>query len=278
MYSLGFIGCGNMGEAMLAGALKAGWTTAEQVILHTNRAERMQELKERYPGIVLAEDNCAVAAKAKLIVLAIKPNIYETVLREVSASFTSASLVLAVAPAYSLAKLGQLVNNDQVVPVRCMPNTPAQLGLGMTGVTFLEKTEAAQREYVMGFLNSFGQAVAVSEELMPAVGSVSGSSPAFVYMMIEALIQGAIRLGIPAKDAQTFATQTVVGAARMVQETGQHPAQLRDAVCSAGGTTIVGVAVLEKTAFSGHVIEAMEQTAERFREMERLASNGAEKY
>lgn len=218
MYKVGLIGCGNMGEAMLSGALKARWADPQSVILHTRRDERMVELSGRYPGIVTVKDNVSVAQGASLIVLAVKPNQYEKILKEISTRISPGAVVLSLAPAFSLAKLRALIGREDVTVVRSMPNTPAMVGRGMTGVSFAEDTPEEHKERTISFLNSFGEAVVVSESLMPAVGSVSGSSPAFIYMMIEALAQGAIRLGIGAEDALKFAAQSVEGAALMVKK------------------------------------------------------------
>ena len=132
---------------------------------------------------------------------------------------------------------------------------------------------AEQQAAVTAFFESFGKVAIVREDTMHAVGSVSGSSPAFVYMVIEAMAEGAIKLGIPAKDAYTFAAQSVYGAAALVLESGEHPAVLRDAVCSAGGTTIASVAALEEDGFKAAVIGAMDASSEKFLAMERAAAD-----
>ena len=132
---------------------------------------------------------------------------------------------------------------------------------------------AEQQTAVTAFFESFGKVAIVREDTMHAVGSVSGSSPAFVYMVIEAMAEGAIKLGIPAKDAYTFAAQSVYGAAALVLESGEHPAVLRDAVCSAGGTTIAGVAALEKDGLKAALIDAMDASSEKFLAMERAAAD-----
>ncbi len=272
MYKIGLIGCGNMGEAMLSGALKARWTDARSVVLHTRRDERMAELSGRYPGIVTVKDNVSVAQGALLIVLAVKPIQYGAILKKISTHISPGAVVLSLAPTFSIAGLRALIGREDVTVVRSMPNTPAMVGRGMTGVSFSEDTPEEHKERTISFLNSFGESVVVPESLMPAVGSVSGSSPAFIYMMIEALAQGAVRLGIGMEDALKFAAQSVEGAALMVKETGRHPAVLRDEVCSAGGTTIAGVASLERDGFNGLIVTAMEKTAKRFSEMEKETS------
>ena len=269
-YKIGFIGCGNMGRAMMAGALETGWATAEEIAVHTHSQSTMDKLVADY-GVTASASNRTLAANAGIIVLAVKPNIYKEVLEDIRAVLEAGQIVVAIAPAYSIASIGQLVDNDAVRIARAMPNTPAQIGEGMTGLTFSENMTEEERALVQSFFASFGKVAVVREDMMPAVGSVSGSSPAFVYMVVEAMAEGAIKLGIPAKDAYTFAAQSVVGAAKMVLETGQHPAVLRDAVCSAGGTTIEGVAALEKDGLKAALIDAMDKTADKFLAMQEQA-------
>lgn len=269
-YQLGFIGCGNMGRAMMSGALDKGWTTAERVVIHTHRKETMDTLAAQY-GVAVADSNRALAENADIIVLAVKPNIYADVLADVREVLTEGQIVLAIAPAYSIASIAALMQNEGVRVARAMPNTPAQIGEGMAGLAFSDNMTGAERALVQSFFESFGKVAVVREDAMHAVGSVSGSSPAFVYMVIEGMAEGAIKLGIPAKDAYTFAAQSVLGAAALVLETGEHPAVLRDAVCSAGGTTIAGVAALEASGFKGAIMEAMDRSSEKFLAMEAKA-------
>ena len=269
-YQLGFIGCGNMGRAMMSGALDKGWTTAERVVIHTHRKETMDTLAAQY-GVAVADSNRALAENADIIVLAVKPNIYADVLADIREVLTEGQIILAIAPAYSIASIAALVQNEGVRVARAMPNTPAQIGEGMAGLAFSDNITEAERALVQSFFESFGKVAVVREDAMHAVGSVSGSSPAFVYMVIEGMAEGAIKLGIPAKDAYTFAAQSVLGAAALVLETGEHPAVLRDAVCSAGGTTIAGVAALEASGFKGAIMEAMDRSSEKFLAMEAKA-------
>lgn len=266
-YQLGFIGCGNMGRAMMSGALDKGWTTAERVVIHTHRKETMDTIAAQY-GVAVADSNRALTENADIIVLAVKPNIYADVLADIREVLTEGQIVLAIAPAYSIASIAALVQNEGVRVARAMPNTPAQIGEGMAGLAFSDNMTGAERALVQSFFESFGKVAVVREDAMHAVGSVSGSSPAFVYMVIEGMAEGAIKLGIPAKDAYTFAAQSVLGAAALVLETGEHPAVLRDAVCSAGGTTIAGVAALEASGFKGAIMEAMDRSSEKFLAME----------
>lgn len=271
-YSLGFIGCGNMGRAMLAGAVNAGFAAAERIAVHTGTPAHQTAIAEEY-GVQALASNRDVARDSDIIVLAVKPNIYKEVILDIRDVLTQGQTVVAIAPAYSISAIAALVANDAVGIARAMPNTPAQIGQGMAGLCFSDNMSNEQQAVVKTFFESFGKVAIVREDVMHAVGSVSGSSPAFVYMVIEAMAQGAIKLGIPAKDAITFSAQSVLGAAALVLETGEHPAVLRDAVCSAGGTTIAGVAALEKDGMKAAFLDAMDACSEKFLAMERAAAD-----
>ena len=270
-YCLGFIGCGNMGRAMLAGALNAGLTTPERISVHTHTDAHQQKIAADY-GVQALASNRNVAAESEIIVLAVKPNIYKDVILDIRDVLKPWQIVVAIAPAYSIASIAALAEGSGVRIARAMPNTPAQIGQGMTGLCFSANMSDDDRAKVTAFFESFGKVAIVREDAMHAVGSVSGSSPAFVYMVIEAMAEGAIKLGIPAKDAYIFAAQSVYGAAALVLESGEHPAVLRDAVCSAGGTTIAGVAALERDGLKAALIDAMDASSEKFLAMERAAA------
>ena len=269
-YKLGFIGCGNMGRAMLEGAVNTKWCAAEKICLSTKSAETRETIAAKN-GVIALENNREVAKNSDIIVLAVKPNIYKSVLEDIREVLKDGQILLAIAPAYSTDAVSAVVGKSGVRVARAMPNTPAQIGQGMSGLCFSDNMDGSERALVTSFFESFGKVAVVREDVMHAVGSVSGSSPAFVYMFIEAMAQGAIKLGIPAKDAILFAAQSTLGAASLVLETGEHPAVLRDNVCSAGGTTIEGVATLEAQGFKGAIIEAMDKTSKKFLQMEENA-------
>ena len=270
MNKLGFIGCGNMGEAMLSGALNSGFVSREDVIVHTSTEERLKGLSTEY-GIVIGKDNRDVARNSKIIVLAVKPNIYDKVIEEIRNVVRDDSIIVAIAPSFSIDLVKRRFNKDVKV-VRAMPNTPTFVGCGATGICFSDNIAEDEKEEVMELFRCFGLVLEVKEELMKAVGSVSGSSPAFIYMLIEAMADGAVLLGIPRKDAYILAAKSVEGAARMVLETGKHPGELKDAVCSPGGTTIEGVVNLDMNGFRGSIVQAMLKSADKFKKMEQEAS------
>lgn len=266
MKKIGFIGCGNMGEAMLSGALNNGFVKKEDVIVYTKSIENLERLNKKY-NIVMAKDNKDVAENARINVLAVKPDIYSEVIEEIKDKTSKDSIVIAIAPNFSINVIKSMFDKDVKV-ARAMPNTPAMIGCGITGICFSDNMTIEERKEILKFFTSFGEVIEVKEDLMKAVGSVSGSSPAFIYMLIEAMSDGAVLLGIPRKDAYRFAAKAVEGAAKMVLETGKHPGELKDAVCSPGGTSIEGIIKLEEKGFRSGIIEAMLKSAEKFYSME----------
>jgi len=266
MKELGFIGCGHMGEAMVSGVLKSGYLTGSDILVHTGRPESLEALHQKY-GIQTAQTNRDVARQANLLLLAVKPNMYAAVINEIRESIQEDSIIITIAPSYSIAAIRAAFGKPLKV-VRAMPNTPLMVGCGMSGITFSDNITEAEKQSVHKLFNSSGTAIEVKEDLMSAVGSVSGSSPAFVYMLIEAMADTAVALGLSRKDSYLFAAKAVEGAAKMVLETGEHPGALKDAVCSPGGTTIEGVLALSANGFRGNIAEAMLRSADKFREME----------
>lgn len=261
---LGFIGCGNMGSAMLNGAVEGGFVNREEVIFSEHSPERRDFVKKEYN--VISGDNIEVAKKAKYIVLAIKPNIYEMIIDEIKDEIKEDTVIITITPAFTIEKI-QDIFGKKVKVARAMPNTPAMVGCGMSGLSYSDELSDLERKEVLEFFESFGNAVEVKEELMGAVCAVSGSAPAFIYILMEAMADAAVMEGMSRKDAYIFAAKTVEGSAKMVLETGKHPGELKDAVCSPGGTTIAGVAELEENGFRGNIIKAMRKTYEKFVDM-----------
>ena len=198
-YQLGFIGCGNMGGAMMAGALRSGWANAENMVVHTHTKKTSEQLHEKFE-VATAESNARVAEQSQVVVLAVKPAVYEDVLREIAPVLTD-EIVISLAPNYSLSDLRKACAGKDVRLVRAMPNTPAKVGEGMTGLCFSENTDDEEKKLIMALFAGFGRAAIVREDVMGAVTAVSGSSPAYVYMMIEAMAEGAVKQGSPANEA-----------------------------------------------------------------------------
>ncbi len=261
----GFIGCGNMGSAMIGGILKKGVFAKEEIIVSNLTEEGSRRSREKL-GVVTTMDNCEVVKNARIVILAVKPQFYEEVIREVKAFLTPEHIVIGIAPGKTLGWLEEKCEQPLKV-VRLMPNTPAQVGEGMTGVCINERVTEEDLQEVLTITNSFGRTEVVPERLMDAVGAVSGCSPAYVFMFIEAMADAAVAQGMPRKQAYQFAAQAVLGSAKMVLETGMHPGELKDMVCSPAGTTIEGVRTLEKQGFRSAVFEALQACSDKGKRM-----------
>ena len=259
MAQFGFIGMGNMGYAMLNGVL--GEFAPGQIIFTTPHKEKCEKISAQ-TGVKYAESNAECANNAKYIILAVKPQMYDVVLKNIENVITSEKVIISIAPGITIDSIkGKLGGSVRVV--RAMPNTPALVGEGMTGISYnKEEFTIEERDTIEQFFQSFGEVVTVPEHLMSAVVCASGSSPAYVYMFIEALADSVVKYGIPRQDAYKLAAQTLLGSAKMVLQTGEHPGKLKDNVCSPAGTTIQGVAALEEYGFRNAVIKATDKCYE----------------
>ena len=214
----------------------------------------------------MTADNKEVAKKADVLFLSVKPQFYAEVIAEIKEIIDESKLIITIAPGKTLSWLeGQF--GKKVKIVRTMPNTPAMVGEGMTAACKNELVTEEDMVLAMEILNSFGKTEVVSEHLIDAVVAVSGSSPAYVYIMIEAMADAAVAEGMPRAQAYKFAAQAVCGSAKMVLETGKHPGELKDMVCSPAGTTIEAVRVLEEKGFRSALFEAMKACANTSRNL-----------
>lgn len=254
---IGFIGLGNMATAMIGGILKNGLVNPADIMGSAHTQTTVKKVVDQY-HITGASDNKEVAEYADYLVLAVKPQMYPAVIEEIREIVKKDAVIISIAPGKTLQWLADLFLKDihEIKLVRCMPNTPALVMEGCTGVCFGETVKDQEKGTVMQLLNSFGKAIEVPEGLMDTVVGVSGSSPAYVFMFIEAMADAAVADGMPRKLAYEFAAQSVLGSAKMVLETGKHPGELKDMVCSPGGTTIEAVRVLEKNGLRSSVMEA----------------------
>lgn len=254
MSKIGFIGAGNMGYAMLKGALNC---FGRDNITYTDVNQTRLEIIKNETGIEYSKTNSECLLNSKIIILAVKPQYYADVLNEIKTDITTEHVVVSIAPGINIEYLkGQLGIDIKVA--RAMPNTPALVGAGVSAVSFSNDPYTdEEKKIVMDFFRSFGEVVELPEKLMDAVVPISGSSPAYVYMFIEAMADAGVLFGLSRDDAYKLAAGSVLGSAKMVLETGIHPGKLKDAVCSPGGTTIEAVAELEKNGFRSAIIEAM---------------------
>lgn len=253
-YKVGFIGCGNMASAIIGGLkAHAGIDAAE--IIAADASEPARKKAKETLGICTTASNIDVSTQADVLFLSVKPQYYDSVIAEIQPTLPSGQIIVTIAPGKTLAWLEERLGDVKIV--RTMPNTPALVGEGITGVCKNELVTDEEFTYVLKLLSSFGLAEAIPESLMDSVVSVSGSSPAYVFLFIEAMADAAVADGMPRAQAYKFAAQAVLGSAKMVLETGKHPAELKDMVCSPAGTTIEAVRVLEEKGFRGAIMDAM---------------------
>lgn len=262
---IGFIGAGNMSSAIIKGIISSGIVKKEDVFAADKFLPILEKVKTNY-GINITEDNKEVVEKCDVIFLAVKPQFYNEVIKEISPFVKATTTVVTIAPGQTLKNL-EAAFGKEIKIVRTMPNTPAMVCEGMTAVCANKKVTKEELEYICTLLNSIGKAEVVAEYMMDAVVGVSGSSPAYVYMFIEALADGAVMEGMPRDMAYKFAAQAVLGSAKMVLETGMHPGALKDMVCSPGGTTIEAVSILEERGMRSSVIEAIRGCVAKARKM-----------
>ena len=259
MMKLGFIGTGNMAGAIMGGIIQKGIFRPEQIIGADISEAGRRKAKETY-GIEVTEDNRKAAA-AEVLILSVKPQFYADAIAEIRDCIRDDQLVITIAPGKTLSWLEEQFGK-RVNIVRTMPNTPALVGEGMTAACVNQYVTEEEKAYALKILDSFGKVELVPEHLIDAVVAVSGSSPAYVFMFIEAMADAAVAEGMPRTQAYEFAAQAVYGSAKMVLETGKHPGELKDMVCSPAGTTIEAVRILEKKGFRSAVIEAMRACAD----------------
>jgi len=265
----GFIGCGQMASALAKGMLRAGLAPAASICASDPIAAARSRLNEE-TGISVFETNPEVAAQSDVLVLAVKPQNMSRVLLDLRPVLTPAHLVVSIAAGVTIAAISEGLG-PHVRVVRVMPNNPALVGEGASAFALGANALPEDESIVQAFLDSVGVSVRVPESLLDAVTGLSGSGPAFVYLLIEALSDGGVHSGLPRNVATLLAAQTVLGAARMVRETGLHPAVLKDQVASPGGTTIAGLLALERAGVRGAIMGAVEAATRRASELGKLA-------
>lgn len=263
--TIGFIGGGNMASAIIGGILKSGLAAKENIIAADKSEQACTSLTERF-GIAATQDNRTVAASCDILFLAVKPFLFDIVIPEIKNDVKPDTLVISIAAGQSISSIESLFGTT-IKLVRAMPNTPALVGEGMSALCCNGQVSEEELSEAVSIFNSFGKCEVVQESMMNTVIGVSGSSPAYVFMFIEAMADAAVADGMPRAQAYKFAAQSVLGSAKMVLETGSHPGALKDAVCSPGGTTIEAVAVLEKEGLRNAVIKGQRACVEKAKNM-----------
>jgi pyrroline-5-carboxylate reductase len=251
MAKIGFIGMGNMGYAIAKGLVNKN---EGEIVFHDQSVERMESVAKEL-NITSVKTNGEVLAGAKYVVLAIKPQMLDTVLSEIVGDVQEEHVFISLCPGITIDYLSERLNTKKIV--RTMPNTPALVGEGMTGVSYKEGSLGAEEEQVVeAIFTAIGKMGVVDEKYMNAVVCASGSSPAYVFMFMEALADSVVKYGMTRKDAYKFVAQTVLGSAKLMLETEKHPGELKDMVCSPAGTTIAAVEALEKAGLRSSLFDA----------------------
>jgi pyrroline-5-carboxylate reductase len=263
--TVGFIGGGNMGEALIKGLLGASLVPASAIHATDVRLERLKELDRLY-GIQVSSSNADLVRHSDIVILAVKPQIMDSVLKEIAPAVTRKKLLISVAAGVSTAKIRTVLHKDARL-IRVMPNTPALVLEGVTAIAKADNLEPDDLDTAGEIFSAVGRVVVLDETLMDAVTGLSGSGPAYVAVVIESLADGGVRMGLDRITAMTLATQTVLGAAKLLLETGLHPGALKDMVSSPGGTSIAGIAALEEGGIRTTFIKAVERATERSREL-----------
>jgi pyrroline-5-carboxylate reductase len=261
---LGFIGAGNMGEALVKGLIASKAAKPSQVLVSARRPERVQEL-ERIYGIRGAS-NAEVARESDVLVLAVKPQILDQVLRDIAPEVPRDRLVISVAAGVPIAAIERRLQPPLRI-VRAMPNTPATVGAGATAIALGEHATEADLATAKTIFDSVGLTVVLDEYQLDAVTGLSGSGPAYIFLIIEALADAGVKVGLARRSAMQLAAQTVLGSAKLLIESGQHPGLLKDGVTSPGGTAIAGLHTLEAGGLRNVLMNAVEVATQRSKEL-----------
>jgi pyrroline-5-carboxylate reductase len=266
-HSIGFIGAGNMAEAMIGGLVRGNHVPASKIAASDPRKERLEELRQQF-GIDVTTNNREIVQRSGLVVLSVKPQIMDKVLREVGEHMKPDTLVVSIAAGVDTATIEEAVA-DGVRVVRAMPNTPALVGAGATAIAAGKHASETDLATAKALFDAVGITVELDESHLDAVTGLSGSGPAYIFLILEALADAGVKVGLSRRAAQRLAAQTVMGSAKMLLETDEHPGKLKDMVTSPGGTAIAGLHTLEEGGLRTTLINAVETATKRSRELGR---------
>jgi len=266
-HTIGFIGAGNMAEALIRGLIRGGHIAADRVHASGPRRERLDELRVAY-AIHVTTDNREVARTAGVVVLAVKPQIMDKVLIEIGDQLKPGTLVVSIAAGVDTEAIESAVA-EGVRVVRAMPNTPALVGAGATAISAGRHASQNDLATAKALFDAVGITVTLDETHLDAVTGLSGSGPAYIFLILEALSDAGVKVGLSRRNAQKLAAQTVMGSAKMLLETDEHVGRLKDMVTSPGGTAIAGLHTLEEGGLRTTLINAVETATKRARELGR---------
>lgn len=267
---IGFIGGGKMGEALIKGVLRAKLSSADKIIVSDVDKKRCQILEED-TGVKATQENKKVTSNSDVMILAVKPNVMGSILEELKSDITPKHLVVSIAAGIPLDFIESILNKGCRV-VRVMPNTPCLVGETAAGYALGKNATRLDGELVGQILNAVGKSFLLEEKYLDAVTGLSGSGPAFIYMVIDALADGGVKMGLPREVSTKLAAQTAFGAAKMVLESGMHIGELKDFVTSPGGTTIEGLHALEKGGLRNALINAVEVATKKSKRLGKVFS------
>ncbi len=266
-HTIGFVGAGNMAEALIRGLVRGNHVAATRILASAPRRERLAELAAAY-GIDVTTDNASVAERASVVVLSVKPQILDKVLREIAERLKPGTLLISIAAGVDTATIEAAVP-DGVRVVRAMPNTPALVGAAATAVSGGKRAVEADLAIARALFDAVGITVELDESHLDAVTGLSGSGPAYIFLILEALADAGVKVGLARRNAQLLAAQTVMGSAKLLLETDEHPGKLKDMVTSPGGTAIAGLHTLEEGGLRTTLMNAVETATKRARELGR---------
>jgi pyrroline-5-carboxylate reductase len=263
--TLAFLGAGNMAEALVKGLLRAEVATPQEILCTDRRKERGAELTSRY-GVRFTTSNADAVREAGVIVLSVKPQVMNHLLDEIAPALDESKLVISIAAGVPIAAIERKVGHGVRI-VRTMPNTPALVGAGATALSAGSHATEEDLAQAKSLFDAIGKSVVVDEVLLDAVTGLSGSGPAYIFLVIEALSDAGVKVGLPRYQSQELAAQTVLGSAKLLIETGEHPGRLKDQVTSPGGTAIAGLHTLEAGGLRTTLMDAVEAATNRSREL-----------
>ncbi|SHK56637.1 pyrroline-5-carboxylate reductase [Clostridium cavendishii DSM 21758] len=262
---IGFIGCGNMGKAMLGGIIKSGKVKNDDIMASAKSQNTIDKIKREF-NVKTTLNNREVVVESNIIILAVKPYLYNSVIDEIKDIMDESKIIITIAAGITIDGVIKRFGK-KIKVIKTMPNTPALVCEGMTAICHNENVTIEEKNSVIDLFKAFGKVEELEEKDFYAFTALCGSSPAYVFMFVEAMADAAVKQGIPRKKAYSLAAQAVLGSAKMILETEKHPGELKDAVCSPGGTTIEAVLELEKSGFRSSVINAMNKCEEKAKKM-----------
>ncbi|MCL2049084.1 MAG: pyrroline-5-carboxylate reductase [Defluviitaleaceae bacterium] len=261
--TLGFIGAGNIATAIIGGVIKAGLVSGEKILVSDSVAIMREQMTEKF-GTKIVPCNIELAQEADIIFLCVKPQVYEAVIKEIRAHVKKDAVVIILAAGLGLAAVAEMFSRQEIKLVKTMPNTPALVNCGMTALCAAPNVSGDDMAEVLAVFNSVGKTEILPEKQFDIFTALAGSSPAYVCMFVEAMADAGVKHGFSRKQAIDISVQALLGTAKMLAQTGEHPAVLREAVCSPSGTTIEAVCELERLGLRNAVISAVSRCTEKY--------------